>query len=262
MRAAIFAFLAGCAAAEAMTPPPAAATAAPSSELGLNPGETMAYSLKLGGMEAGEAQLAVGQPGDFNGARAINVTSKAQTTGAADALKHVVDTASTQIDMATGLPLSLETFVETGDKRTTGKAAFDAKQISVEVVDSKTHQYKITVGKEPIYDAHAAMAQLRGWKPQPGASRSVWVLGGKRLWRVDVKLIGYETIATAMGNRRAVRLDASSYRGRPNLTVESTTPGRTFSVWLSDDGDRVPLKVTAHTELGEIAMELTDYQRP
>lgn len=259
MRAALL-FLVGCATADAMTPPPAAPpVAAAAMELGLNPGETMAYAIRLGGMDAGEAQLAVGQPGDYKGTRAIAVSSKAQTTGAADALKHVVDMASTQIDMATGRTLALETLVETGDKKVATTAEFTGDQIVVTTNDKVSH---IRQGKEMILDAHAAMAQLRGWKAAPGATRSVWVLGGKRLWRVDVKLVGAETIPTAMGNRRATRLDAASYRGRANLTVESTTPGRTFSVWLSDDGDRVPLKVTAHTELGEIAMELTDYQRP
>jgi hypothetical protein len=33
-------------------------------------------------------------------------------------------------------------------------------------------------------------------------------------------------------------------------------------VWLSDDADRVPLKVAAQTELGEIVMKLVDWQRP
>ena len=37
---------------------------------------------------------------------------------------------------------------------------------------------------------------------------------------------------------------------------------RTFTVYLSDDADRVPLKVVAHTELGDVVMNLTDYSRP
>ena len=36
---------------------------------------------------------------------------------------------------------------------------------------------------------------------------------------------------------------------------------RTFSVWLSDDADRVPLRVVGHTELGDVTMELVEYTR-
>jgi hypothetical protein len=32
-------------------------------------------------------------------------------------------------------------------------------------------------------------------------------------------------------------------------------------VWLTDDADRVPLKVVAKTELGEVAIDLTEYNR-
>jgi hypothetical protein len=85
---------------------------------------------------------------------------------------------------------------------------------------------------------------------------------GVRRWRVDVKFAGVETIGSALGNLRAVHCTGASYRARPNFAVESGTPTRTFSVWLSDDADRVPLKMSAATELGEVTMTLTEYTRP
>jgi hypothetical protein len=51
-------------------------------------------------------------------------------------------------------------------------------------------------------------------------------------------------------------------RARPDLTPEPNRPARSFTVWLSDDADRVPLRFSAHTELGEISIELVDYERP
>ena len=56
--------------------------------------------------------------------------------------------------------------------------------------------------------------------------------------------------------------DGVSYRAKRDLTVESNRPARTFRVWLSDDADRVPLRVTAKTELGDVVMSLVDYGRP
>jgi hypothetical protein len=46
------------------------------------------------------------------------------------------------------------------------------------------------------------------------------------------------------------------------MGLESNKPTRTFSVWLSDDADRVPLKMVGHTELGDVTMDLTEYNRP
>ena len=268
MRALLLCLLASCATADAMTPAPIGTPrVAPNSELGLNPGETMAFEVKIGGVVAGEAQLAVGEIGEANGVRSITVTSRAQTTGAVDAIKHVVDAATTQIDVATGKPLAIDSVAENGDKHSSSHAKFLPTKAEVTFVRAedpghpRTYSVRLS-GKEPVYDAHSAMAQLRGWRAAPGTTKQVFIVGGRKLWRVDVKLVGYETLGTALGNRKAVHFEGASFKARPDLTLESDKPGRTFQVWLSDDGDRVPLRVSASTELGEIGMELTDYQRP
>ena len=51
-----------------------------------------------------------------------------------------------------------------------------------------------------------------------------------------------------------------AFRASAHLEADGR-PSRKFTVWLSDDGDRVPLKLVAKTELGEITMSLTDYSR-
>ena len=105
------------------------------------------------------------------------------------------------------------------------------------------------------------MAQMRGWKAAPGATRTVYVVGGRRLWRVDVHFIGIETI----GSRSATAAPSTSPAPpivRDPTSGSSAKASRTFEVWLSDDGDRVPLKMVAQTELGPVTMELTEYNRP
>jgi hypothetical protein len=257
--------LAGCAGAEAMTSQqPAPAQAAAAEAVGLNPGESMAFEVHLAGVLAGEAQLAVGQIGETDGHHAVVVKSRAATAGAAAFIKHIVDEATTVIDMDSGRPLSLETVVENGDKRTTASAKFTGSVADVTYFrpgDKAPRTTKIDFGKVTVHDAHSAMAQLRGWKGTRGATRTVYVIGGRRLWRVDVTYAGESTIGSALGNRRAVEYTGKSYRARANLTLESEKPARTFSVWLSDDADRVPLKVVAVTELGDIVMDLTEYNR-
>lgn len=260
--------LAGCAGAEAMTlpaPKPAPATVAPASEVGLNPGETMAFEVRLGGILAGQAQLAVGDIGELDGHRALVVKSRAETAGAAALIKHIVDEATTTIDMDTGRPLKLDTLVELNGVTTTANATFDGSIASITYQksnDPRGRTFKVNFGQVTVHDAHSAMAQIRGWRPAPGTTRTVFVVGGRRLWRVDVRFIGTETIGTTLGNRRAIHIDGASFRARPNMTLESDKPARTFSVWLSDDADRVPLKMVAHTELGDVTMNLTEYSRP
>jgi len=225
----------------------------------------MAYEVRLAGLLAGEAQLAVGEIGDIDGRRALVVKSRAATAGAAALIRKITDEATTVIDADTGHPISLETVVEIGGKRVYASAKFAGRVASVTYRrddETSPHATKIDFGTEALHDTHSAMAAMRGWRAAPGTKRSVFVVGGRRLWRVDMTFAGSDTIGTHVGNRRAVILDGVSYRARRDLTVESNKPARSFRVWLSDDGDRVPLKVTAKTELGDVVMDLTEYNRP
>ena len=255
---------AGCAGAEAMTNPPPTTATEPANALGLHPGEAMAFEVRLAGVLAGEAQLAVGDVGEINGKQAIVVRSRAATAGAAALVKKISDEAITTIDVANGHPMTLDAVVENNGKRTVATAKFDGGTAIVTYQRSGEAEKtsKMSFKDITLLDAHTAMAQLRGWRAAKGAMRTVHVIGGRRLWRIEVTFAGNETIGSALGNRRAVVFEGKSYRARPNMQIESQKPARTFTVWLSDDADRVPLKVSAATELGDITMDLTEYSRP
>src|SRR4051812_24546184 len=123
----------GCAGAEAMTTrdAPAVAAVAPKGELGLNPRGSMSFEVHLAGGLAGEAQLAVGQIGAFEGHRAIVVRSRAATAGAAALFKKISDEATTTIDVDSGRPLVLETVVTQGGKTLTASARFTGSVATV-----------------------------------------------------------------------------------------------------------------------------------
>lgn len=258
--------IAGCGGpAEAFALPGAAAPSASNGQLGLSPGEAMAFEVKLGGLEVGEAALAVGELGEYRGARAITVRSKLSTTGAVRLVRPVDDEATTVIDATSGAPLHLRTHVLLGGQETFTEASFGADRAEVVVQRAggpPASPVTFRFGDARAHDAHSAMADLRGWRPGPGATRTVWLVGGRRLWRIDLTYVGAQTVGTAQGNRAAVRLDGVGYRVRPNREVDDSRPPRRFSVWMSDDADRVPLRVTAATEMGEVQIDLADYQRP
>jgi hypothetical protein len=256
--------LAGCAGAEAMTAPPAPPQLSHENKLGYFPGETMAYEVQLAGVLVGEAQLAVGAIGNVDGKPALVVKSRAATAGAAALVKHMVDESTTVIDVATGKPMQVDTLVVSGERTTTVSAKFTGTVADIKFQRSgeKLRTSKIDFKTEAVHDMHSAMAQLRGWRAVPGVTKSVYIIGGRLLWRIDLKYVGEETIGAKSGNRRAVVLEGTSFRARKDLKIVTNKPSRSFRVWLSDDADRVPLKCAAKTELGDIVMELVDYQRP
>ncbi len=263
--AACAAALGACGSAEGFVAPAAATAPIPRSELGLHPGESMSFEVKLGGLPVGEAALAVGELGELDGRPAITVGSKISTTGAARLIRPVDDESTTVIDAETGTPLKLSSHVLMGGRETFTDAVFTKGAARVEVRRAKDRPgraFTFTFGELSAHDAHSAMADVRGWRPAAKAQRTVWLIGGRRMWRVDLIFAGEDSVGTAAGNRDALRLDGVAYRINPNRTLDETRPPRRFSVWLSSDADRVPLKVTATTELGDIEITLSEYQRP
>jgi hypothetical protein len=73
--------------------------------------------------------------------------------------------------------------------------------------------------------------------------------------------VGNEVIGAGVGNRPAIRLEGQSFVARGDGTATGKAM-RTFTVWLSDDADRVPLRMVGHTEYGDLTLELTEYTRP
>jgi hypothetical protein len=266
--AALFALPACGGAAELAPPPdlaPSPATAALDDSIqGLVPGEQLAFEVRVASVLAGEAQLAVGKPGELDGHRAIAVSSVMRSAGAFALIKEVKDQVTSYVDLDQLRPIRATSDVIFGPKKYHAETAFSPHGATIEFTpegaETRTIQYDF--GGAVVHDAHSAMALVRTWKAEPGERMGLWVIGGRRIWRTEVWLAGTETIHTFLGNQPALRLDGTSVRAHANLEPDTSKPARSFSVWLSDDADRVPLRFTAKTELGEIAIELVSYERP
>jgi hypothetical protein len=176
-----------------------------------------------------------------------------------------LDDATTVIDTKNGKPISLITEVNQDKKSYVASATFTetgAKVLYKRPEEPEAKPLTFDFHGQPVHDAHTAMAELRLWRPAAKETRVVWIIGGRRLWRIDLTYVGTETIGTDLGNRKSSKLTGIGYRAKNDLSIDSSRPPRTFTVWLSDDADRVPLRVAASTELGDVEIILTDYNRP
>ena len=183
--------------------------------MGLTPGEAMAFEIRLGAMVAGEAHLSVGEPGTWEGHRAVVVTSSAETAGAMRLVRTLIDQATTTIDMDSGKPIALETRTVAGDKTTVAQAKFADTNASVVFRrdgEPNPRSYRVEFGNLSVLDTHSAMAQLRSWRAVAGDLRTVYVISGRKLWRVDLRAVGTETIGSLLGNRSAIHFAGAAFR--------------------------------------------------
>lgn len=257
-----------CGAAEAKQATGHARISAPATSLtqgiGYFAGEQMAFDVRLSGIAVGQADLAVNRF-DQQPNATIRVRSRLASSGAAALVIQYLDDATTDLDRISGHPLAFTTEVVHNSTKFSANATFGAHTVDVtyqRAQDAAARPLHFDFRDQPVHDAHSAMGMLRLWQAAAGSTRTVWIIGGRRLWRIDVMMASTDIVATELGNRRATRLTGTAYRARNDLSVDTSRPARTFTVWLSDDADRVPLRVHAKTELGAVEIELAEYQRP
>jgi hypothetical protein len=103
------------------------------------------------------------------------------------------------------------------------------------------------------HDLQSALLLLRGWRPRLGETGFFYVVLGRRLWRTEVTYAGPQVLRTSGTPRLTHRLDGVSMR----LWQPSEIEPRRFSLWLSEDAERVPLRMVADASFGEVTLTLT-----
>lgn len=230
------------------------------------PGETLTFELSYQGILMGRAAMAVGEPGMVDGRPVLIVRSLFETAGAAKIFKSLRDEIHTHLDWRTGAPLEHHAEVTTSDRHIQARTRLAGEQaiIDYERDDQPRRIIRVTLPRgETIHDMHSTLGALRNWDPAPGAVVHVYSISGRRVWRSELRFAGSETVRTAMGLRAALRIDGVATRlQQPSLEPDESKPPRGITLWLSDDARRMPLRVVARTEYGELQAELIDYQRP
>jgi Protein of unknown function (DUF3108) len=103
------------------------------------------------------------------------------------------------------------------------------------------------------HDMHSAMLLLRGWRPRLDEKAYFYAVLGRRPWRVDVTSRGVEMIKMGDDARLTYRIDGVAVR----LWQPESAQPKHFSVWLSEEADRVPLRMVADASFGQVTMSLT-----
>jgi len=233
------------------------------------PGEFMAWELSWKGIQGGTTRLLVGEPGVVDGRPAIVVRSETRSAGLLAMFRHVRDDLITTLDLSTALPIRTEGTFEWGKPNKPVKNSRVVVQFHEGSYDidyrrrgrkARSWLQKIPRG-ERVYDTHSVMGALRAWEPAEGTRAYFYAVSGRRLYRVQIAHAGTATIKTSLGRYSAVRIEGTATRLRRSLSPNKQRKPRQFTLWLSDDANRVPLRVEARTEYGAVKVELVDYER-
>lgn len=228
-------------------------------------GESMTWEVTFLGVTGGRARLAVGAPGMIDGHRVIEVVAQAESAGVLAAIKRMRDSVESRIDLASGLPTLTESEVELKDKTLAVSATRRVGEAIVDLVVrrgvGRVVRSTRTLPAIATHDPVSAILRLRGFRAPEGTRAVFHTLGGLRVWQTELLVAGVEDIDGPLGKRAALKMTGISRRMTgPHLDAKHKP--RSFTVWLSDDDARVPLRIEAHTELGDIVVTATSHEVP
>lgn len=230
------------------------------------PGEAITWELTYKGIEGGRARLAIGEPAIVGDRSVLAIRADAESSGLLAVVKRVRDDLATWIDVQSGLPVRTESEADVSGKHIRVHTTWRAGEAFADmIVWWKRDPEKRYVRRLPTvrtHDTMSALLTIRGWEAPDGARATIYALGGQRLWRTELVVERRESVRAPLGERAAIRMSGVATRMTPALQDDRAKKPRTFTVWFSDDADRIPLRVVADTEYGEIEIAATSYERP
>jgi len=264
--------LASCGGAEGpsvMTAPVRAGAFPPVAPLA-RPGEVMTYQLSVHGIDVATLGLAVGDRGELDGREVVVVQSGVVASPLVQLVAKVESNFATWIDTATARPLLFRAAEEAEPDDPV------AETTDSELATIDTGAYRVTVARNadpiaveqqvvhdaPVFDLNSFLIRLRSWEAPPGTVEVADVVRSRYLWRTWIELVGDEAVATSLGDLPAVRFEGRAQRLHRDGRIDETSPIRSYALWISDDADRVPLRLIGRTAYGDIAMELVEYLPP
>jgi Protein of unknown function (DUF3108) len=232
----------------------------------VTPGEHMAYTLELQGVSLATLDVAIGEPTTLGGKPAIVVQSHAKAVGLVKMVANIDDTFTSWIDVATGRPLRWATdefATKTSDKERTdvdfSKREGAALPVTFHLNDAAPQPEPQRASLPDTWDFNSFLMALRTWDPPTGTVLVAEVMRSRFMWHVEMTMRGKSKVTSAIGTVMARQLDGRTYKLDRNGARAPDSDERNFTIWISDDDGRVPLKVTAKTDYGDIALAIGDY---
>jgi hypothetical protein len=111
-----------------------------------------------------------------------------------------------------------------------------------------------------LFDLHTALLYLRS---QPLKDHSVYrivVYPATSAYLATVTVLGREKISVRAGTYNAIKADLQLKRVGKNLELEPHRKFRRATAWISDDANRIPLRVEAQIFVGTVFGELQSVQ--
>lgn len=220
-------------------------------------GEYFKFRIHYGIVNAGYATLEV-KDAVKNGKKVHHVVGKGRTTGMTKFFFKVEDTYESYFDKYTGKPYQYVRKIDEGGYEKNQEGFFNQDNNTVTVKDYKKKTQKTFTTTENVQDIVSIFYYLRNHPDvddmKIGESISVDMFFDDETTKFKLKFIGREDLSTEFGDVPAMIFRPYVQAGRVFKEEESLT------VWISDDENKVPLRIKASLAVGSLKADLDEYK--
>jgi hypothetical protein len=208
-------------------------------------GEQLNFNFYLGNSPqvVGTSSFNVRGRSKYFGRDGLLLAFSAQSSGSLQRLFAVNDQINSYVDLNTLVPFRTEMNLQEGKRRTNQMLTIDQERGTV--VTDKGVRIEIPVG---THDLISVFYALRSFNLTPPRRTAVSLLVDNRPLTLFITALKRETIE--LGNQKVPAIQLS-------LTTDDPQSDRYgLRLWVSDDRRRLPLRITATTQLGAVRADL------
>ncbi|RZK40517.1 MAG: DUF3108 domain-containing protein [Pedobacter sp.] len=212
-------------------------------------GETLQYKLRYGFITAAEATIKVSNSDlVFDNKPTYKLTVDAQTSGTFDVFYKIRDHYDSYIDKKDLLPYFYQENIREASYKRQDKARFN--QDARKIVSNRGNFNTPTTQTFDLVSAYYFARSLDISKLKVGDRFKLNYFLQDEVSALEIEYVGKETIKSKLGNIRCLKFSPS------------IKPGRIFKkdsrlyLWVTDDGNRVPVKAQVEILVGAVTMEL------
>ncbi|MFW0714273.1 DUF3108 domain-containing protein [Pedobacter sp. N23S346] len=212
-------------------------------------GEVLQYRLRYGFITAAEATIKVTNSDlKFDNKPTYRISVDAQTSGTFDVFYKIRDRYDSYIDKTDLLPYFYQENIREASYKRQDKARFN--QDGKKVVSNRGTFNTPTTQTFDLVSAYYFARSLDVTKMKIGDTFKLNYFLQDEISALEIEYVGKETIKSKLGNIRCLKFSPS------------IKPGRIFKkdsrlyLWVTDDGNRVPVKAQVEILVGAVTMEL------
>lgn len=220
-------------------------------------GEKLTFRVHYGFVNAGYATLEV-KEGMIHSTKVFHVVGKGYTTGVSKFFFKVDDLYESYIDKISGNPYQYIRKIDEGGYIKNQEGFFNQAGDRILVKDYKHKTEKVFVIPENTQDILSSFYYFRNDpnidKMKPGEFVDIDMFFDNEIVKFRLKYIGSEAITTKFGIVSTMVFSPLVQSGRIFEEEESLT------IWISDDENRIPLRIKANLVVGSIKADLEEYK--